>query len=237
VTFVAGTGARLSQVKVTGIAAGQQLAAIDYRPATGGLYGLAVDGTAGYLYLIDDATGAATRVGTSSVPVTGAVSIDFNPTVDRLRVVSSDNDNLRVNPNTGARADAPADGRLAYSDGTATDPDVVDAAYTNNDNDGATGTTLYDVDAASDALVTQNPANAGTLQRVGSGLGIDVGAATGLDIYTEGATNIALLSTRTDDGTLVYTVNTTTGAVNKTATSGVRAQGAPIVDVAIDPAQ
>ncbi len=241
VSFLAGSGERLSQVKVTGIASGQQLAGIDYRPATGGLYGLAVDGTSGYLYLIDDQTGVAQRVGTTSVPVTGEVSIDFNPTVDRLRVVSTANDNLRINPITGARADAPADGRLAYTDGTASDPDVVGAAYLNNDNDPATGTVLYDVDGANDTLVTQNPANAGSLQRVGTGLGIAVDAATGFDIYSEvvgsATRNIALLSTRTDDGTLVYTVNLTTGKVNMTATSGVRAQGAPVVDIAVDPGQ
>ena len=243
VTFVAGTGERLSQVKITGIAEGQRLAGIDYRPATGGLYGLAVNGTAGFLYLIDDETGAAKAVGTTGVPVSGAVSIDFNPTVDRLRVVSTDNDNLRINPNTGARADVPMnDGRLAYTDGTTTDPDVVGAAYINNDNDPATGTTLYDVDGAHDTLVKQTPANAGSLQRVGTGLGIDVDSATGFDVYSEldsaGVTrNIALLSTRTADGTLVYTVNLAAGTVNKTATSGVRAQGAPVVDIAVDPRQ
>lgn len=234
VTFVAGTGDRLTQVKISGIAVGQRLVGIDYRPATDGLYGVAVDGSAGYLYLVDDATGRATRVGTTSFPVTGAVSIDFNPTVDRLRVVSDAGDNLRVNPDTGARADDPNDGRLADADGG--QADVVGAAYTFNDTDAATGTTLYDVDAATDVLVTQAPPNAGVLNVVGP-LGIDVDEATGFDVYSEvvdGQTrNIALLSTRTDEGTLVYTVNLTTGAVNKTATSGVRAQGAPVVDIAV----
>ena len=244
VTFVAGTGERLSQVKITGIAEGQRLAGIDYRPATGGLYGLAVTGAAGFLYLIDDETGAAKAVGATGVPVSGAVSIDVNPTVDLVRVVSTANDNLRINPNTGARADGPTnnDGRLAYTDGALSDPDVVGAAYINNDNDPATGTVLYDVDGAHDTLVKQAPANAGSLQRVGTGLGIDVDAATGFDVYSEldsaGVTrNIALLSTRTADGTLVYTVNLATGRVNKTATSGVRAQGAPVVDIAVDPRQ
>jgi hypothetical protein len=232
VTFVAGSGERLSQVKVSGVEAGQRLVAIDYRPATGGLYGVAVDGASGYLYALDAGSGRAVRVGTSAFPVTGDVSIDFNPTVDRLRVVSSAGDNLRVNPNTGARGDVPTnDGRLSYG--------LVDAAYTNNDTDPATGTTLFDIDAAGDQLVRQDPPNAGTLTAVGA-LGVSVGGATGFDVYSEklvdGTTrNIALLSRLTDEGTLVHVVNLTTGAV--TSAAGVRAQGAPVVDIAVSPAQ
>lgn len=236
VTFVAGTGERLSQVKVTGIADGQRLVAVDYRPATGGLYGFAVDGSQGYLYLIDDVTGVATRVGTTGVPVTGDVSIDVNPVVDRLRVVSTTGDNLRLNLDTGARADVPAnDGRLTAGSS------VVGAAYLNNDTDPATGTTLYDIDATADRLLRQDPPNAGTLVPVGD-LGIDVGRATGFDIYTERQAdgtvrNIALLSSRTRGGTRVYTVNLATGAVTQSPTSGVRVQGAPVVDIAVDPTQ
>lgn len=236
VTFVAGTGERLSQVKVTGIAEGQRLVALDHRPATGGLYGFAVDGSQGFLYLIDAATGAATRVGSAGLPVTGAVSIDVNPVVDRLRVVSTSGDNLRLNLDTGARADVPTnDGRL--SSGSS----VVGAAYLNNDTDPVTGTTLYDIDAAADRLLRQDPPNAGTLVPVGA-LGTDVGRATGFDIYTERQAagtvrNIALLSSRTRGGTQVYTVDLATGAVTQSPTSGVRVQGAPVVDIAVDPAQ
>jgi hypothetical protein len=232
VTFVAGSGERLSQVKVRGVEAGQHLVAIDYRPATGGLYGVAVDGTSGYLYTLDPSTGQAVRVGTTGFPAAGDVSIDFNPTVDRLRVVSSAGDNLRVNPVTGARGDVPTnDGRLTYG--------VVDAAYTNNDTDPTTGTALVDIDAVGDQLVRQDPPNAGTLSAIGA-LGVDVDGATGFDVYSEklsdGTTrNIALLSRRTDDGTLLHVVNLTTGAVASAA--GVRAQGAPVVDIAVSPAQ
>ena len=66
------------------------------------------------LFLVDPATGAATRVGTGTITISGDVSIDFNPTVDRLRVVSDDGTNLRVNPDTGA---ATVDGALSYATG------------------------------------------------------------------------------------------------------------------------
>ena len=33
--------------------------------------------------------------------------LDFNPTVDRIRVTNDADENLRINPNNGARADTP----------------------------------------------------------------------------------------------------------------------------------
>ena len=82
--------------------------------------------------------------------------------------------------------------------------------------------------------------NAGILLGIGA-LGTDLGLDSGLDIYTEvvdGAVrNIALLADRDADGTRVYTVNLTTGAVNRSATSGVLVQGAPLLDIAVDTAQ
>ena len=65
-----------------------------------------------------------------------------NPTVDRLRVVSDDGTNLRVNPITGALA--ATDGRLAYRAGDpafGVQPGIGDVAYTNNDADCTTAPT------------------------------------------------------------------------------------------------
>jgi hypothetical protein len=45
---------------------------------------------------------------------------------------------------------------------------VTGAAYTNNDLDVATGTTLYDIDSNLDLLVIQNPPNDGDLNIVGA---------------------------------------------------------------------
>jgi hypothetical protein len=106
--------------------------------------------------------------------------------------------NLRLHPDTGAVV--AVDGTLAYS---ATDvnaganPSVVGAAYTNPDNDPATGTTLYDIDANFDSLTIQNPPNSGTLNTVGA-LGIDTDGFVGFDISLSGAAYAAL---HTDDET------------------------------------
>jgi hypothetical protein len=93
---------------------------------------------------------------------------DFNPTVDRIRVTSDAEQNLRLNPDTGAVA--AVDTNLAYAagdPGAGTNPSVAGSAYTNNFA-GATSTTLYDIDNARHALVTQNPPNDGTLTTVGA---------------------------------------------------------------------
>ena len=57
------------------------------------------------------------------------------------------------------------------------------AAYTNNDADPNTATTLYDLDTALDQVVIQSPANAGLLAPTGK-LGLDAAAPSGFDIYS-----------------------------------------------------
>lgn len=233
VTFLAGTGERLSQTKrAGGLLPGDTLVALDYRPSTGVLYGVATDGSEGRVSTLDPATAAATPLALV-FPITGDVSIDVNPAADRLRVVSTDGDNYRLDVRPGASPAVFADGDLATADGSPFA--VAGVAYTNNDNDPATPTTLFDVDALGDRLLKQDPPNAGTLGAVGR-LTTDVGTDTGFDVYTEGPTNIALPSDRDADGTRVYTL-LTTGSVNRTPTSPVLVQGTPVLDIAVDPAQ
>jgi hypothetical protein len=72
---------------------GASLAGIDFRPATGQLYGLGFDSR---VYLIDPNTGAATAIGLpGQFTLNGSnFGIDFNPVPDRLRVVSDADQNL-----------------------------------------------------------------------------------------------------------------------------------------------
>ena len=125
-----------NEVAVTGLGAGETLLGIDVRPATGQLYGL---GSASRVYTIDPATGAATAIGSAvfTPALDGdAFGFDFNPTVDRIRVVSNTGQNLRLNPVTGAVA--ATDLALAYASTDANareNPSVIGAAYTNPDND------------------------------------------------------------------------------------------------------
>lgn len=227
VTFSGSTpGTIESETKVTGLAAGEKLVAIDVRPATGVLYGVATDGAAARLYRL--AGGVATAAG-PAFAIAGDLSMDFNPAVDRVRLVSTDGTNLRLHPDTGAVV--ATDGPLTYGSGPA---QVADVAYTNSDNDPATATTLYDVDSARDALAIQNPPNAGTLTHVGP-LGVATSPdATGFDIYTYVADgtvrNLAFVCTFSDGRSTLGMVDLATGAVTSFGEIGSRP---PVVDIAV----
>lgn len=162
---------------VTGLTGDLNLVGVDFRPATGELIGL---GNAGGVYSVNVADGVATKKSQLSVALDGTrFGVDFNPTVDRFRIVSDTGQNLRVNVDTGA---ATVDGALNYTAGT-TAPGVVGAAYTNNDADLNTATTLFDLDANLDQVAIQAPPNAGTLNPTGS-LGVDTGPVAEADIYS-----------------------------------------------------
>ena len=224
----AAPGAILSTTAVSGLLVGENLLGIDFRPANGQLYGL---GSTSRLYTIDLTSGVATQVGAS--PFAAALSgtdfgFDINPVVDRVRVVSDADQNLRLNPNSGALT--ATDSTLAYAAGDAhvgADPNLVGVAYSNNVA-GATSTTLYGIDSNLDILVIQNPPNNGTLNTVGP-LGADSSGAVGFDI----ARNGTALATLTVDGVAqLYRINVVTGAASMIGSIGEANQ---IRDIAIAP--
>ena len=213
-------------LQVTGLAPNATLQGIDFRPATGQLYGLGSDSR---VYTIELTTGVATAVSMTpfSPPLEGeAFGFDFNPTVDRIRVVSNTGQNLRLNPVTGATA--AVDGPLAYESTDAnagTRPRVVGAAYTNPDNDPATGTLLYDLDVGLGVFATQNPPNDGTLNTVGA-VGVRSNDLAGFDIAPSNIAYVALKVTgpgqakRTCGNSDLYAVNLTTGATTRVGSIG-----------------
>lgn len=172
--------------KVMGLSGDTALVGIDYRVQDGKLYGL---GNQGGLYTI--AGVQATRTGNPAVPLDGseAYDIDVNPAADALRIITAKGGNLRVPfavPNSAATVDT----ALTRPVVPATTPPTSEpalgltgAAYTNNDLDATTGTTLFDIDTARDQVTIQAPANSGTTAATGS-TGQDFGANTGFDIYT-----------------------------------------------------
>lgn len=209
----------VSTVAVSGLGTGQTLTGIDYRPANPRLlYGIS---NTGQLYVMNGRTGQATAVGTAiaaaATPAGAAVGFDFNPTVDRIRFVTSTGVDLRLNPITGALA--ATDGAPAYAglDPNAGQvPTVAGSGYTNNVA-GATSTTLYEIDTrngvAAARLVTQGNANVspntGVLFTVGS-TGVTSTGAVGLDVAANGTT-YATLTSPTTGVTSLYTLNLSTG--------------------------
>ena len=229
-----------SIVPVTGIGAGQVLSGLDFRPATGELYGIGYNTMNGEarLYTINPASGAATAIGMAPVtlaPGMGSIGFDFNPTVDRIRVTGSNNTNYRMHPVTGALA--ATDGMLAFAAGDVNalaDPSVGAVAYTNSFN-GTTTTTLYNYDDMLNVFTTQAPPNNGTLNTLGmSGIIVNTtDPSTDLDIYYDAATaqNRAYFSAN-PDATLsdnLYSVNLTTGAATLVGSIGF---GIAVTDLA-----
>jgi len=191
-----------------------RLIGIDRRPADGVLYGLT---TTNEVYRIDPRTGQASLVSSLTVPFDGDArsGVDFNPQADRLRVVSHDGQNLRVNVMLGATA---VDGALRYKDGDSgagKRPRITASAYTHNVAD-APDTKLFEIDEERDVLVLQDPPNDGVLTTVGP-LGIDFGPLGGFDIVTDaGGRDAGYAATA---GTL-YAIDLTTGAARKMGTIG-----------------
>ncbi|WP_410648921.1 DUF4394 domain-containing protein [Amycolatopsis sp. cmx-4-54] len=169
--------------RVSGLAKGDRLIGLDTRPATGALYALS---GSGQLYRIDAKTAEATPVGSRIALGGKAIGFDFNPVVDRIRVVTDNGVNLRLHPDTGAIA--ATDTPLSYPDAAKT-PRVAASGYTNSVA-GATSTALYGLDSHQDTLVKQGSLpgetpvvspNTGTLTTIG-GLGLDIGSVNGFDI-------------------------------------------------------
>ncbi len=224
----------LSTMPLTGITAGQVVEGLDFRPATGQLYALGYNTTSGQaqVYTIDIATGVATPVGGTVSLAAGMsnLSADFNPTVDRIRVISSTGQNYRLNPVNGTLV--ATDTSLSYAPGdvrAGVQPQVYTAAYTNNLAN-ATTTLLYYYDFNLDQLsITLPPTspNAGTLNTVGfSGLVTMNGTGLDLDITTNMSTgvNTAFLSANVSDtASNFYVVDLATGEARLIGTIGGRA--------------
>jgi hypothetical protein len=229
VGFSAARPGRVETVKVSGLQDGESLIGIDFRPVDGKLWAVVRLCSTGRMYTIDPESGRATFVamlvnasgGAPIVLVGSSFGLDFNPAADALRIVSDAGQNLRALPSDRLVAgvqqrtgDTFVDGSLNYAGAAA--PGVGGAAYTNNDVDPATGTTLFDVDASLDDLVVQNPPNSGGLVKVAD-LGTPTDAHVGFDIRTLGTTNIAYVATTDQRGkgaalATLRTIDLTTGA-------------------------
>lgn len=176
----------VSEKSLTGLLVDERFVGIDYRLRTatdhsGKLYGLTNKAN---LYTINPESGLASLVSTLK-PAAGSsftaldgtsFAVDFNPTADRLRVISNTGQNLRINVDTG---DTIKDGDINGASGAK----VTAAAYTNSFKTpvAALATELFDLDQTNKTLTKQNPPNNGTLSLIGS-LGINLGTDNGFDI-------------------------------------------------------
>ncbi|MCW2960344.1 MAG: hypothetical protein JWM25_2021 [Thermoleophilia bacterium] len=177
-------GAIHRTTRLQGLATGERIVGMDQRPATGQLYMLS---SAGRLLVVNPVSGATKSIGEPMTLVGTAFGFDFNPQVDRIRIVSNSEQNLRVHPDTGAVA--AVDGNLAFQVGDAnagSDPNVYAVAYTNSVFGAAAPTTteLTGIDTTRDVLVRQDPPNNGTLVTRGA-LGVNALGQVQYDIAAD----------------------------------------------------
>lgn len=205
--FNSASSGTVTTATITGVTAGEILVGIDLRPATGQLYGLGINDAAntGTLYLIDPQNGTATIVGAGAGQIAFVDTLgnpvdlpsantgfgfDFNPTVDRIRVVTATGLNFRLNPITGLAVDGNPGVTGINPDGVINalpigSIGISATAYTNSFN-GTTTTTQYTLDPTSNSLFIQNPPNNGTqtvqLSVTLNGAALDFTEASGFDI-------------------------------------------------------
>ena len=232
---------------ITGLHQHEQVLGMDVRPADGMLYAL---GSAGKLYTLDVPTGQARFVSALSAdpldtsdPFQGLhgheFAVAFNPVPDRLRVLSDQGQNLRIQVTTGSTI---SDGALSGASAGATA-----AAYTNAFA-GATSTTLFAIDSDADALVrigadpatggaclpepdAGNP-NCGVASLIGPlGLG-DLVGLDGFDIDGDNGNAFAALSIAHAELSTLYAVDLMSGTAtlppgvaNATIGGGERVRG------------
>lgn len=204
---------------VNGLVCGEtSLIGIDFRVQDGVLYGV---GNKGCIYTIKTPPAVpdvvVTKVSQLSVPLYGTYfGVDFNPAADRLRVISDNGQNLRHNL---ANHTTTEDSTLTTPPLTAPTKGVTAAAYTNNDLNPDSATTLFDIGTNSDQVLIQSPANNGLLAPTGA-LGVDAGPNAGFDIYSDlnggkatAVTGFAVLNLASSSS--FYTVNLLNGTATK----------------------
>ena len=199
---------------LSGLAAGERVVGLDVRPAGRQLIALT---NRNRLYGVQRTRAIATPIGSGPfMPALAgnAFGFDFNPTVDRIRVVSGSGQNLRLHPDTGAVAFT--DGTLKYKDGdpnAGSPPLALGAAYTNS-TAGATMTTLYVIDTRRDVLAIQAPPNDGVLSTVGA-LGVNVAGPLGFDISARDGKSYLLAKRPGTDRSRLFTINLAKGTARK----------------------
>ena len=205
---------------------------IDFRPQDGLMY---LVGNKGGIYTVKTPPQVAdvtvTKVSQLSVPLYGTnFGVDFNPAVDRLRLIGDTGQNLRHNLGDHTTTE---DAFLSTPPALGPTRGVTAAAYTNNDLNADTATTLFVIGTGTDEVFIQSPANNGLLSSTGK-LTVDAGANAGFDIYSTLSNGKAVAAAGfatlvgTNGTSSLYSIN----LLNGTAT-GLGQIPLPITDLAI----
>ena len=245
VTFdSASPGTIVNTTNISGIAVGDSLVAIDYRPIDGQLIGFGYNSATGTARVYSlNSFGVATSLNANTLNIgagLGRVTADYNPTANALRVVTSNTtgNNLRIT--------AGGTGTLATdSDLNPANNGIRATAYSrNNAGGGSSGaTTLFEIDGTNNRLVTQGSTdfftgngtspNTGILSTVASLSGVNGSTIVGFDIFNAPGTaasspGSAFLATDSQ----LFSLDLSTGTATNLGTIG---NGFTILDIAAVP--
>lgn len=215
---------------ITGLAAGETLLDIDFRSSEGKLYALS---SAGKVYDISSSS-VATLISTltadpadtsspfTALSTTARYTLDVDPVQDRLRVIGSNGDNLKVDMNTG----------LTTTDTSVTAGTVGGLASTDVSTAGSgRSTALYGIDTGTDAVYLINPSTG--VQTVQATLGVDATSILGYDIGLYDGKGYAMMTVGGSNG--LYRIDETGATPVAKRLSGVPAMfsGERIVGIAM----
>jgi hypothetical protein len=206
-----------TSARIHGVAEGDSVVAIDFRPGDGHLYAL---GNSGKIYLLNWRTGVATlksslhaASGDTYSGLDGHVfSINFDPLAGSLRTVSDSGQNLSIDVDSGEVRT-----QTAY----AADKSVPLAAAFTTQSNGAFRSTLYVIDGRSNGLQSVlAPADAKTIS-VGS-FGGSFGRYAGFDILGNESSGTAFAALSIPDTTTskLYAVQLGAGTAKSYGTIG-----------------
>jgi hypothetical protein len=230
-------GTFITNLPITGLQSGEHILGLDRRPLDGGLYAI---GSTNRVYEIIPSAAhamAAIQVGSSGAfTLNGNIGLDFDPVTGMMRVDTDSGQNLRIRSSDGTLAST--DTPLAYAAGDShfgATPSVVGLAYSNNVH-GVSTTQLYGIDSNLGTLILQSPADAGTLQTVGSlGVSSTISTIVSFDIAGSDGTAFAALTAPAANNSQLYTIDLSTGAATLLGDIGTQSSfDAPLIGLTTD---
>jgi uncharacterized protein DUF4394 len=234
------------------------LIGIDFRVSDGRLYAVTDTGSLYTIGLTSSRLGDATLVSNLTPRFAGGFQslMDFNPVLDAIRLIGSNDQNFAV-VNSGGNLNATAaQTALSYMAGdvnAGVDPNISAGSYTNN-YVGATTTLFYAIDYDLDTFVTIKPAapggssatGGGKLQTIGrlvtpTGAMINVAPTVDIDIYSDGAGGNSVIGV---SGRTLFTIdlsqinpNLPLGTTQNVVARGITMpdDGGAFIDIAVKP--
>jgi len=205
---------------VSGLQGNEQLIDLDLRPGNGKVYALAsTPGTSqsrSSLYTVNIDNGQLTPVVDPIQPDLKKDSnnntqfgMDFSPVSENLRIVSTQDDNIVINPDTGTQSQGL---KLFYpplDPNQGKNPNVTALAYDNN-RAGVLDADAYGIDSSL-SILNELAGDTGVLTTVGS-LGVTVSKTGGFDVSSSGKAFALLTTTNGLPLQRLYTVNLNNGA-------------------------